>query len=74
MAAGPDATTGSNLPVVNAATEKRLPGIGASAADMRASVKVNPDRQTMSFHVNPVFGTGRPVTMPKVPLIPGAEK
>jgi hypothetical protein len=74
VAAGPDvAGGGANLPVVNPTTEKRLPGIGANAADLRASVKVNPDRQTLSFHVNPVFGTGKAVTMPKVPLIPGSE-
>ena len=68
--AGP---AGANLPVVSATTETRLPGIGAGAADLRASVKVNPDGQTMSFHVNPVFGTGKTVTMPKVGLIPGGE-
>jgi hypothetical protein len=61
------------LPVVNAATETRLPGIGAGAADLRASMKVSPDGQSVSFHVNPVFGTGKAVTMPKVGLIPGAE-
>jgi hypothetical protein len=37
-------------------------------------MKVNPDRRTMSFHVNPVFGTGKEVTMPKVPLLPGSEE
>ena len=58
---------------MNAGIEKRLPGIGSSASDLRASVKVNADRQSMSFHVNPVFGTGKNVTMPKVPLIPGGE-
>lgn len=72
LANGPTATTGPNLPVVNPATEVRLPGIGI-AADLRASVKVNPDRQSMSFHVNPVFGTGKAVTMPKVPLLPGSD-
>ena len=74
LANGPVATSGGpNLPVVNAATEIRLPGIG-SAADLRASVKVNPDRQSMSFHVNPVFGTaGKDVAMPKVPLLPGGD-
>jgi hypothetical protein len=73
VAAGPEVSGGSGLPVVNQTTEKSLPGIGSNAADLRASVKVNADRQTMSFHVNPVFGTGKPVTMPKVPLIPGGE-
>lgn len=57
---------------VNEATETRLPGFGASS-DLRASVKMNAARQTMDFHVNPVFGTGKAVTMPKVALIPGAE-
>jgi tetratricopeptide (TPR) repeat protein len=65
--------TAQNLPVVSAATETRLPGIGSSAADLRASVKMNPDRQTYSVEVRPVFGTGKDVTMPKVPLLPGGE-
>jgi hypothetical protein len=65
--------TAQNLPVVSAATETRLPGIGSSAADLRASVKMNPDRQTYSVEVKPVFGTGKDVTMPKVPLLPGGE-
>jgi hypothetical protein len=74
MSGGVTATSGRpNVPMVNEMTEKSLPGIGSNAADLRASVKVNADRQTMSFHVNPVFGTGKPVTMPKVPLIPGSE-
>ncbi|MBA4187284.1 MAG: hypothetical protein C0467_04615 [Planctomycetaceae bacterium] len=74
LAAGATATSGRpNLPLVNETTEKRYAGIGSNAADLRASVKVNADRTTMSFHVNPVFGTGKPVTMPKVPLIPGSE-
>ncbi len=74
LSGGATATSGRpNVPVVNEMTEKSLPGIGSTAADLRASVKVNADRQTMSFHVNPVFGTGKPVTMPKVPLIPGSE-
>ncbi|HSQ58073.1 MAG TPA: DUF4974 domain-containing protein, partial [Gemmata sp.] len=66
-------SSAAGLPVVNAATETRLPGIGAGAADLRASMKVNPDRQSLSFHVSPVFGTGKTVTMPKVGLIPGGE-
>lgn len=65
--------TPQGLPVVNVASETRLPGIGSSAADLRVSVKVNPDRQTLSLDVNPVFGTGKNVTMPKVPLLPGGE-
>jgi len=74
-AAGPTTTSnGPNLPVVSASTESRLRGIGSGAADLRASVKVNADRQSMSFHVTPVFGTGRPVTMPRVPLIPGGDE
>jgi hypothetical protein len=74
LAAGPDATSGGpNLPVVNPGFEKSLPSIGSNAPDLRASVKVNADRQSMSFHVNPVFGSGKAVTMPKVPLIPGSE-
>jgi len=36
-------------------------------------MKFNPDRQSVTFHVNPVFGTGKPVTLPKVPLLPGGE-
>jgi hypothetical protein len=34
---------------------------------------VNPDRKTLTIDVNPVFGTGKEVTMPKVPLLPGGE-
>ena len=65
--------TPQGVPVVNRVSETRLPGIGSSAADLRASLKVNADRETMTFHVNPVFGTGKGVTMPKVPLLPGGE-
>jgi hypothetical protein len=66
-------STPQYLPVVSAATETRLPGIG-SAADLRATVKLNPDRQTYSMEVKPVFSTtGRDVEMPKVPLLPGGE-
>jgi hypothetical protein len=66
--------TAQGLPVVSATSEARLPGIGSSAADLRASIKVNADRQTLTFHVNPVFGTGKEVAMPKVPLLPGGEE
>jgi len=63
----------SNLPVVAAAAETRLPGIG-SAADLRASMKLNPDRQTYSMEVKPVFSTaGKKVELPTVPLLPGGE-
>ena len=63
----------NNLPVVAAASETRLPGIG-SAADLRASFKLNADRQSYSLEVNPVFSTaGKEVTLPKVPLLPGGE-
>ena len=49
-------------------------GCKLSAADLRASVKFNPDGQTVSLHVNPVFSTtGRDVALPRVPLIPGGE-
>ena len=72
LAAGPQIATPDALPVVNTVTESRLPGIGA-AADLRAAMKFNPDRQSVTFHVNPVFGTGKPVTLPKVPLLPGGE-
>jgi tetratricopeptide (TPR) repeat protein len=74
IAAGPDSTSRSNLPVVTPTTVKTLPGIGSSAADLQATVKVNPDRQTLSFHVNPVFGSGKAITIPPVPLIPGGER
>jgi len=73
MGSSVTAATPQGLPLVSVASETRLPGIGASAADLRASLKVNADRQTMTFHVNPVFGTGKDVTMPKVPLLPGGE-
>ncbi len=72
IAAGANVSTASALPVVNPATETRLPGIGA-ASDLRASMKFNADRRTVTFQVNPVFGTGKPVVMPKVPLLPGGE-
>ncbi|MBA4065006.1 MAG: hypothetical protein C0501_15095 [Isosphaera sp.] len=74
LAAGPEATTGgANLPVVNAAAEARIPGIGASAADLRTTMRVNPDRKSWTVEANPVFGTGKPVPMPRVPLLPGGE-
>jgi hypothetical protein len=62
------------LPNVAAPQEKVLPGLG-SAADIRASYKLNSDRQSYSVHVNPVFATGnKDVKLPKVPLLPGSEK
>lgn len=72
VAAGPNVPAAAALPVVPPATEAKLPGVGP-AADLRAFMKFNPDRQSVTFHVNPVFGTGKPVTIPKVPLLPGAE-
>jgi hypothetical protein len=67
--------TGLRLPAVAAPMEQVLPGMGGSA-DIRASYKLNPDRQTYSVTVNPVFATanGKDVKLPKVPLLPGAEK
>jgi tetratricopeptide (TPR) repeat protein len=63
----------NNLPVVATTSETRLPGIGSSA-DLRASVKLNADRQTYSMEVRPVFSTaGKDVQLPKVPLLPGGE-
>jgi hypothetical protein len=37
---------------------------------------MNPDRQTYSVTVNPVFATagGKDLKLPKVSLIPGSEK
>ena len=66
---------GLRLPASAAPMEQVLPGMGGSA-DIRASYKLNPDRQTYSVTVNPVFSTakGKDVKMPKVPLLPGAEK
>ncbi|MDB5312344.1 MAG: hypothetical protein JWO38_6546, partial [Gemmataceae bacterium] len=64
---------GPALPAVAASREQVLPGMG-SAADIRASYKLNPDRKTFSVHVNPVFTTGgKEVKLPKVSLLPGAE-
>jgi hypothetical protein len=65
--------TAQGVPMVNSMSEARLPGIGFNAADLRTSLKVNPDRQSVTVHANPVFGTGKDVTMPKVPLLPGGE-
>jgi tetratricopeptide (TPR) repeat protein len=63
----------NNMPAVAAPLEARLPGVG-SAADLRASVKLNPDRQTFSLEVKPVFRTaGKEVQLPKVSLLPGGE-
>jgi len=66
---------GPALPVVVASREQVLPGLGGTA-DIRASYKLNPDRKTFSVTVNPVFATtsGKELTLPKVPLLPGAEK
>ena len=47
---------GPRIPVVAPSTETRLPGVGA-AADLRMGVKINPDRQTVSVTVNPVFAS-----------------
>jgi len=65
--------TPQGLSVVNATSEARLPGIGSGSTDLRTSLKVNPDRKSVTVHANPVFGTGKDVTMPKVPLLPGGE-
>ena len=66
--------SGPALPAVAAPQERVLPGMG-SAADIRASYKLNADRQSYSVHVNPVFATGgKDVKLPKVPLLPGSEK
>jgi hypothetical protein len=67
-------TAAPQLPVVAEATEKRLAGISSSAADIRATYKLNPDRKTFSITVSPVFsGAKGDIELPKVPLIPGAE-
>jgi tetratricopeptide (TPR) repeat protein len=61
------------LPPVAAPKDKVLPGLG-SAADIRASYKLNPDRKTYSIHVTPVFSTAAgELKLPKVPLLPGGE-
>lgn len=67
-------TGGPNLPVVTRATEVRERGISASAADIRATYKLNPDRKSYSITVNPVFASGKgDIVLPKVPLLPGGE-
>ncbi len=68
--------TASNpaLPVVVPATEMRLPGVSAGAADIRATYRLNPDRKTYSVTVNPVFGGKGEIAMPRVPLLPGGER
>jgi tetratricopeptide (TPR) repeat protein len=67
-------TAAPQLPVVAGATEKRMAGISSSAADIRATYKLNPDGKTFSITVNPVFsGAKGDIELPKVPLIPGAE-
>jgi tetratricopeptide (TPR) repeat protein len=65
----------SALPVVVPPVEVREPGIGG-AADLRASFKLNPDRQSYSVRVDPVFATagGKDVPLPRVPLLPGGEQ
>jgi len=70
-----DSSDGPTLPVVVTSREQVLPGLGGTA-DIRASYKLNPDRKTYSVTVNPVFATtgGKELTLPKVPLLPGAEK
>jgi hypothetical protein len=66
-------SNGPAMPAVVAPMEQVLPGMG-SAADIRASYKLNADRKTYSVHVNPVFATGgKAVKLPKVPLLPGGE-
>jgi hypothetical protein len=73
---GSVATSPAELPAVAAARETREAGIGAGAADIRAVYRLNPDRRTYRVEVNPVFqsAAGRPMSLPKVPLLPGAEK
>jgi hypothetical protein len=74
MMSAPAATsTAQGIPLVSTTSETRLPGIGSNAADLRASVKTNPDGKTYTVHVNPVFGTNKDVAMPKVSLLPGGE-
>jgi len=74
MSAPVSGSGGPLMPAVVAPREQVLPGMG-SAADLRASYKLNPDRKTYSVHVNPVFANGgKEVRLPKVPLLPGGEK
>ncbi len=66
-AAGPD----SRLPLVVQPWDQVIRGTGASA-DVRATYRLNPDRQTYSVSASPVFATGgRDVRLPRVPLLPG---
>jgi hypothetical protein len=74
MSAPVGGSAGPAMPNVVASQERVLPGMG-SAADIRASYKLNADRQTYSVHVDPVFANGgKDVKLPKVPLLPGSEK
>ncbi|MBY0457416.1 MAG: hypothetical protein K2V38_08775, partial [Gemmataceae bacterium] len=70
---GESVAGGSSLPLVAPAREKREAGISPTAADIRATYKMNPDQKSFSITVNPVFTGKGEVTMPKVPLLPGAE-
>jgi tetratricopeptide (TPR) repeat protein len=65
---GPD----PRLPLVVRPQDRVLPGLGA-AADVRATYRLNPDRQTVSVSARPVFATagGRDVRLPRVPMLPG---
>ena len=66
-AAGPD----SRLPLVVQPWDQVIRGTGASA-DIRATYRLNPDRQTYSVSASPVFATGgRDVRLPRVPMLPG---
>ncbi|QDU23987.1 VWA domain-containing protein [Urbifossiella limnaea] len=66
-AAGPDA----RLPLVVQPWDQVIRGTGASA-DIRATYRLNPDRQTYSVSAQPVFATGgRDVRLPRVSLLPG---
>ncbi len=75
MSAPLTSSNGPAMALVPASTEMRMPGISSSAADIRATYKVNPDRKSYSVTVNPVFASGKgEVALPKVPLLPGGEK
>lgn len=75
MTAPLTSSDGVAVPVVAPPAETREAGISAGAADIRATYKLNPDRKTFSVTVSPVFASGKgEVAMPKVPLLPGAEK
>jgi tetratricopeptide (TPR) repeat protein len=73
MATPTTTSGGPAFPVVTQPTETRLPGISTNAADIRATLKLNPDRKTYSVTVNPVFSGKGEIAMPKVPLLPGGE-